>query len=224
MKLKSTIELYAGGPGSGCNPKVGKCGRPELTKEQKNAISTHQLSSNFTNNYLRNPDKYPERKETIEQQVKVLDSAIEDAGMTIGNKILYRGVPLGVFGLPNVKRSDSGEFEGVDAKGLNEMIQHLKSFVGKEMTDPGYLSASTDAAVAGAFGDVIMKLTSEDKGLKILPVRNEALGVSMGQKERLLPRGLTVRITDYGYVRVPTSQGVPGGNRLMIVGVIKKRE
>jgi hypothetical protein len=27
MNLASTIAIYAGGPGSGCNPKVGKCGR-----------------------------------------------------------------------------------------------------------------------------------------------------------------------------------------------------
>lgn len=28
MNLQSTISLYAGGPGSGCNPEKGKCGRP----------------------------------------------------------------------------------------------------------------------------------------------------------------------------------------------------
>jgi hypothetical protein len=28
MNLFSTLSLYGGGPGSGCNPAVGKCGRP----------------------------------------------------------------------------------------------------------------------------------------------------------------------------------------------------
>jgi hypothetical protein len=28
MNLSSTLMLYAGGPGSGCNPEKGKCGRP----------------------------------------------------------------------------------------------------------------------------------------------------------------------------------------------------
>jgi hypothetical protein len=28
MNLAVTISIYAGGPGSGCNPEVGKCGRP----------------------------------------------------------------------------------------------------------------------------------------------------------------------------------------------------
>jgi hypothetical protein len=28
MNILSTIELYGGGPGSGCNPEAGKCGRP----------------------------------------------------------------------------------------------------------------------------------------------------------------------------------------------------
>jgi hypothetical protein len=30
MNLSTTIALYFGGPGSGCNPDVGKCGRPPL--------------------------------------------------------------------------------------------------------------------------------------------------------------------------------------------------
>ncbi|MDE2439173.1 MAG: hypothetical protein KGN01_07340 [Patescibacteria group bacterium] len=29
MNLQTTLELYAGGPGSGCNPAAGKCGRAE---------------------------------------------------------------------------------------------------------------------------------------------------------------------------------------------------
>lgn len=28
MNLAATLSLYAGGPGSGCNPAAGKCGRP----------------------------------------------------------------------------------------------------------------------------------------------------------------------------------------------------
>lgn len=28
MNLQSTIDIYAGGPGSGCNPEAGHCGRP----------------------------------------------------------------------------------------------------------------------------------------------------------------------------------------------------
>ncbi|SRR6266446_7293833 len=30
MNLALTIDLFCGGPGSGCNPEVGKCGRPSL--------------------------------------------------------------------------------------------------------------------------------------------------------------------------------------------------
>lgn len=29
MRLHAAISLYAGGPGSGCNPEAGKCGRPK---------------------------------------------------------------------------------------------------------------------------------------------------------------------------------------------------
>ena len=30
MNLAAAISLYSGGPGSGCNPAVGHCGRPRL--------------------------------------------------------------------------------------------------------------------------------------------------------------------------------------------------
>src|SRR3970282_2268848 len=30
MNLRETIDLYLGGPGSGCNPDGGKCGRPSI--------------------------------------------------------------------------------------------------------------------------------------------------------------------------------------------------
>lgn len=32
LNLQLANELYAGGPGSGCNPEAGKCGRPERPK------------------------------------------------------------------------------------------------------------------------------------------------------------------------------------------------
>lgn len=35
MLMTSTIELYAGGTGSGCNPNKGKCGRPATGKTKK---------------------------------------------------------------------------------------------------------------------------------------------------------------------------------------------
>src|SRR5438309_4808215 len=34
MNLQATIELYGGGPGSGCNPDVGRCGRPTGSGKQ----------------------------------------------------------------------------------------------------------------------------------------------------------------------------------------------
>lgn len=45
MNLLETIEILAGGPGSGCNPRITKCGRKEtgIDKEkQKRAKSTHK--------------------------------------------------------------------------------------------------------------------------------------------------------------------------------------
>lgn len=48
MRLKSTIILYAGGPGSGCNPKVGKCGRPSTgTKDESEGFFSPNTSENM---------------------------------------------------------------------------------------------------------------------------------------------------------------------------------
>jgi hypothetical protein len=33
MNLQTTISIYAGGPGSGCNPEKGKCGRPIIREK-----------------------------------------------------------------------------------------------------------------------------------------------------------------------------------------------
>lgn len=35
MNLVNFIDIYAGGPGSGCNPAVGKCGRPRTGRKPK---------------------------------------------------------------------------------------------------------------------------------------------------------------------------------------------
>ncbi len=47
MNLAATISLYGGGPGSGCNPEVGKCGRPSLGNwDQKGSTKAFHSDEN----------------------------------------------------------------------------------------------------------------------------------------------------------------------------------
>lgn len=39
MNLSQTIEIWGGGPGSGCNPQVGRCGRPQGTNAADPALT-----------------------------------------------------------------------------------------------------------------------------------------------------------------------------------------
>lgn len=48
MKLRSTLILYAGGPGSGCNPKVGKCGRPSTGKDESEGFVSPNTEENLS--------------------------------------------------------------------------------------------------------------------------------------------------------------------------------
>lgn len=41
MNLASTIELHSGGPGSGCNPEKGQCGRKPGNERSTRAKTTH---------------------------------------------------------------------------------------------------------------------------------------------------------------------------------------
>lgn len=41
MNLQQTLDLYGGGRGSGCNPEVGKCGRPKGSGTGKGSTAQH---------------------------------------------------------------------------------------------------------------------------------------------------------------------------------------
>lgn len=59
MNLVSTISIYAGGPGSGCNPTAGKCGRhPGLQEEDKVLLKVPVKS------WSGNPEKVGSFKKT----------------------------------------------------------------------------------------------------------------------------------------------------------------
>lgn len=45
MNLQSTISIYGGGPGSGCNPEAGKCGRPGLPSDGANKRALDDLNN-----------------------------------------------------------------------------------------------------------------------------------------------------------------------------------
>ena len=82
MNILATIELYGGGPGSGCNPRAGKCGR------KKKSTSTRRPLKIFTrqevSKYIDTPSS---RKQTdyakmdFDRDYKVLE---EDASIHNG--------------------------------------------------------------------------------------------------------------------------------------------
>lgn len=47
MNLSLSIDIFAGGPGSGCNPRKGSCGRPKTkdAEKSKKAKESHKPSS-----------------------------------------------------------------------------------------------------------------------------------------------------------------------------------
>lgn len=49
-RLNVILELYAGGPGSGCNPAVAKCGRPDEGKSANYAATKKALLEAFCHN------------------------------------------------------------------------------------------------------------------------------------------------------------------------------
>jgi predicted ABC-type ATPase len=56
MNLAATIYIYSGGPGSGCNPEVGHCGRPrtnfgETATRWDGTTETKKFYSDTSNNY-----------------------------------------------------------------------------------------------------------------------------------------------------------------------------
>jgi len=71
MRLGSTIVLYGGGPGSGCNPDVGKCGRPKTSDE-----SVGFFSPNVEENM------------TFEQAMKKLGSPEQSSAVAKANTLI----------------------------------------------------------------------------------------------------------------------------------------
>lgn len=65
MQLKTTIILYAGGPGSGCNPKVGKCGRHPSGKDVSEGFFSPNTEENLTFEQAYQRLNSPEQQQAI---------------------------------------------------------------------------------------------------------------------------------------------------------------
>lgn len=48
MKVSQIVSLQAGGPGSGCNPEAGKCGRPTGSGSSEGENAAHQLTETIS--------------------------------------------------------------------------------------------------------------------------------------------------------------------------------
>lgn len=82
MNLASTIALHGGGPGSGCNPEKGKCGRPSgtgVTTSEKDFV--HDFADHWSGDHKSALSQYEndERLSSIIRNTKI-------------NKPLFRGL------------------------------------------------------------------------------------------------------------------------------------
>lgn len=74
MNIKTTLTIYAGGPGSGCNPAVGKCGRKPGPIDQAvgKAISKYGLKNLFYN---------PKTEEASAKEEKLSKGKVEEGDL-----------------------------------------------------------------------------------------------------------------------------------------------
>lgn len=85
MKLATTIRIYAGGPGSGCNPAKGKCGRKSISQEEfdkgfDKIIKKAPLGS-------QNPRLIKEATKLVEDFQPIVKE-VDDKLLAIGGKLI----------------------------------------------------------------------------------------------------------------------------------------
>lgn len=194
MRLESTLSIYGGGPGSGCNPEVGKCGRPEskavnLSEDQKKAVYTYagpgfSGDKGFTTDYknvnaeLRKYDGYERllnkpvyteqqksKKETLIKTIQNLDSAVA------------------LHVIPH----DMEVFRGMDVKTRKSLLDDLKP--GDTFKDQAFLSTTTVKAHAEEFAgsSVVMKIKLAQGSVGMVVPAELSKG-NVSENEVLMPR------------------------------------
>lgn len=80
---KDLVQISAGGPGSGCNPDVGKCGRPEGPQK------TDYMATKLSGPKGSNPGGLYKGSDGIERYVKIYNDPKSARGEELANHIYY---------------------------------------------------------------------------------------------------------------------------------------
>lgn len=203
--LKLNIQLF-GGRGASSSSGVGGGGKP-------NEATEYYVSGDgqWINQYLRGRGDFGELSANEKQYLKDLDRATNGK---IKDSELYRSVDASaIFG--NMSQMDyenlhqylvngSSSFgKGNYADGIrNNMNNIINNAKGKNITEKGFMSTTSDKSVAENWGDftgstkpVVMKIKTS-KNTKGVNLSNYDKNVSKGeaQKERLLARNQTYKV------------------------------
>lgn len=171
----------------------------------------------WINQYLRGRGDFGELFDREKQMLKDLDTATD---AKINDEVLYRSVDASaIFGRLSDFDSDYLQqylFYGGDSFGRGEYADGIRKrmkeivdrTVGKEQTEKGFMSTTTDAAVAenwqdftGAQSPVVLRIeTSKNTRGVNLSAYDRNVAPEQAQKERLLARNQSYRINRI-YVR-----------------------
>ena len=183
---------------------------PEHQRELAGALGYYASGDGmYVNKYLRDPAGFLARDNWTaedEQYLRLLDEA---TSQPVPERKLYRSVDASaVFG-----RLSQGDYEDLRnyvyfgessvARNVRPRIEQLADVVGREITEPGFMSTTRDAEVAYDWGD----FTGSEKPIVLdLDVPEGICGADMSafdvegaeQQEVLLARGQRYRIMSIG--------------------------
>lgn len=185
MNLGTVIEITGGGPGSGCNPKVGKCGRSsgwrpsEAAQIKADAYRViyeqyGQLSHTQINEWLR--EGRPTPKYPAQQDAEYFVGKIEKAFNTPGAHEVLRQ-PMRVY-------------RGIDSLKVYNKFNR-GNWKGKTFTDKGIMSTSKSYDIAEKAVDL------DEKGVVLqieMPKGTSYLHGRADEKELIFAPGMRLKV------------------------------
>lgn len=127
MNLAATITVYGGGPGSGCNPEVGKCGRPSLGRwngVEQTQVAYQDSSGHYLPSRVAIHDglvKKYQNKPAQQNPVVHLIAGGTASGKTVASKTEHANLRQPAIVNMDLPRSELPEFQkviGTDKTGL----------------------------------------------------------------------------------------------------------
>ena len=180
--------------------------RITYSQKEKDAIEWYVSGDGqWINQYLRNPSDFGKLSDDEKEKLELITAATKR--QVVQDKVLYRAVDAqAVFG----KMSDI-DFEnlrsaivyGDTSKSAKAMINRAQSTVGNTVTEKGFMSTTRDPEVAynwngytGSTKDIALELRLPE-GIHGFDVEHMFEVDEEQQREVLLERGLSYKITDF---------------------------